>query len=172
MFGKSSRSLAPLAAIAAVLFVAPPAGAAVSRPPELSNPQTVVVPAGQACNFDLQLSGRNGKITQITFKNGNFFNVGKGVILTYTNLSNNKTYTVNTAGSVSRYTQNPDGKWTLSATGHNGIVYFPLDRPPVGAGAIQYTGRVVLTIDSPKTLNVLSVDASAGKAVDVCALLT
>lgn len=170
MFGKSSRRLAPLAALAVVLFTAPPAGAAVTRPPELSNPETVVVPAGQGCNFDLQISGRNGKITRITFKNGNFFNVGKGVILTYTNLSNNKTYTVNTAGSVSRYTQKPDGNWTLSATGHNAFVYFPLDRPS-GAGAVQYTGRLVLTIDSPKTLNVLSVDATAGQAVDVCARL-
>ncbi|MET4093943.1 hypothetical protein [Arthrobacter sp. UYCu712] len=154
-----------------MLFAAPPAGAAVTRPPELSNPEAVVIPADLACGYDLRLSGANGKITQIKFKNGNFFNVGKGVILTYTNLSNGKTYTVNTAGSVSKYTQNPDGKtWTFSATGHNGFVYFPLDSPE-GGGAYQYTGRLVLTIDSPKTLNVLSVDASAGKVVDVCARL-
>ncbi len=168
MFGKPSRWFAPLAATAAILLAASPAGAAVTRPP---NPPDSVIPAGQGCAFDLGISGTGGKVTRITFKNGNFFNVGKGVVLTWTNMSNGKTYTVNTAGSVAKFTQNPDGKtWTFSASGHNGFVYFPLDRPE-GAGAYQYTGRLVLTIDSPETVNVLSVDASAGKAVDICARL-
>jgi len=167
MLGKPSRWFAPLAATAALLLAASPAGATVTRPP---NPPDFVVPADLACGFDLGVSGTGGKITRIDFKNGNFFQVGKGVILTYTNLSNGKTYRVNTAGTVARFTQNPDGKtWTFSAAGHFGFIFFPTDAP--GAGAFQYTGQLKLTIDSPSTVNVLSVDSSGGKAVDICARL-
>ena len=88
-------------------------------------------------------------------------------------MSTGKTYKVNTAGSLSKFTQNPDGKtWTLTATGHNGFVFFPADRPVEGAGAYEYNGRLVLTVDSPNDVNVLSVDATAAKAVDVCARLS
>ncbi len=107
------------------------------------------------------------------FANGNIYQVGTGRSLIWSNEDTGKTYTVGTSGSVSRYVKNPDGTYTLTLTGHNGFVYFPADRPVEdgGAGAYQYIGRVVLTVDSPLTNNVLSVDATAGKAVDICELL-
>lgn len=176
MFRKTPHRLALLAAIAALFLAAAPASADVKRPPELQEFNFVVAAKDSCTTFDLGISGTNGKVTQITFKNGKLFNVGKGVLLTYTNLSTGKTYTVNTAGYVSRYTQKRDGTWTLEATGHNGFVYFGTDVADVngnkGPAATQYTGRVVLTIDSPSTLNVLSVDATSGKTVDICAALS
>lgn len=171
MLGKKSRWFAPLAATAVVLLAASPA-TAVTEP-------DFVIPAADSCNdFDLGLTATGGNIRQINFKNGNLFQVGTGVILTWSNEGiggdpgNGKTYTVKTSGSVAKYVKNPGGaSYTLTLTGHNGFVYFAADRPIEGPGAYQYTGRVVLTVDSPLTNNVSSVDARAGKAVDICALL-
>lgn len=171
MLGKKSRWIAPLAATAAVLLAASSASAAtVTRPP---NPPDAFVPAGLGCDFNLGLSGTGGKITQITFSNGNYFKVGKGVLLTWTNLDNEKSYTVNTAGSVTKFIKNPDGNWSFTSTGHSGFVYFPADRPgdQGGAGAYQYIGRLALTIDSPDTVNVLAITATPVNSVDICELL-
>jgi hypothetical protein len=90
----------------------------------------------------------------------------------YTNLEDtSKTYTVKTAGSVAKYVKNPDGTVTVTYTGHNGFAFFPVT--DVGGPAItQYTGRLVLTLDSLKTFNVLAVDAPAGRTVDVCEALS
>ncbi|MGY2745258.1 hypothetical protein [Arthrobacter sp. UYCu723] len=135
----------------------------------------VVIPAAESCgDFDLGLAATGGNIRVIELSNGNVYQVGTGVILTWSNEENGKTYTVKTSGSVARYVLNPDGKtYTLTLTGQNGFVYFSTDRPADegGAGAYQYTGRVVLQVDSPKTNNVSNVDATAGKAVDICELL-
>ena len=106
MFGKQSRWIAPLAATAAVLLTASPAGAAtVTRPP---TPGPIVIPAELSCgDFALRLSATGGKITQIAFDNGNLFKVGKGVILTWTNVTSGKTYTVNTVRIHEQVHQEP-----------------------------------------------------------------
>lgn len=169
MLGKKSRWFAPLAATAAVLLAASPASA-VTTP-------DVVIPAADSCGgFDLGLTATGGRIKEIQFSNGNLYRVGTGVVLTWSNQglngsgSNGKTYTVKTSGSVARYVKNPGGEsYTLTLTGHNGFVFFSTDAG--GPGAFQYTGRVVLTVDNPVGNNVKSVDASAGKAVDICARL-
>lgn len=169
MLGKKSRWLAPLAATAAVLLTASSASAVIVTRPE--TPPPITIPAEFSClTFDLQLSAEGGKITQLEFDNGNLFRVGKGVILTWTNTTSGASYTVNTAGSTGKYTKNANGTYTFRASGHNGFVYFPADRPE-GAGAYQYTGLLLLTVDSPQTNNVISVDAIAGQSVDICALL-
>lgn len=169
MLGKKSRWIAPLAATAAVLLAASSAGAADPEP-------DITIAAVDSCgDFDLGLSGTDGKFNVVEFKNGNFYSVGTGVILTWSNEGlggtggNGKTYTVKTSGSVSKYIQNPDGTWTLTATGHNGFVYF--DSDDVERGAYQYTGRLVVQIESLENFKVTSIDATAGKAVDICALL-
>ncbi|MCX2748840.1 hypothetical protein OOZ51_13605 [Arthrobacter sp. MI7-26] len=169
MLGKTPRRLAPWAAIAALLLAAAPASADVSRPPSLQN-FDFKIPAGQGCSFAIDIKGTNGQITEVTLKNGSIFNVGKGVLLTYTNLSNGKTYTVNTSGSVNRFIQNANGTVTLEATGHNGFIFFPTDA--TGPRVTQYTGRIVVTLDSLVTQNALSVNATSGQAVDVCAAIS
>ncbi|MDT0196984.1 MULTISPECIES: hypothetical protein [unclassified Arthrobacter] len=167
MFGKSHRWLVPLAGILAVLFIAPSAGAAVSRPPEVQNFSfNLDAKKKQGCSFDVTVTGTGGKITQIVLRDGRIFFAGKGVLLTYTNDTNGNTYSVNTSGSVAKYEVNPDGTVTATYTGHNGFVYFGNDAP--GAGITQYTGTLVLTLESFDTFKVLSVDATSGTAVDVC----
>lgn len=167
MSGKPSRWFMPLAATAAILLAAPSAGAAVSRPPEL---QAFTFPGVEgACDFPVTITGTGGKIHLAELKNGSIITAGKGVVLTYTNDLTGKSYTVKTAGSVARYVQNPDGV-TATFTGHAGFVYFSSDEG--GPGITQYTGRLVLTLDSLKTFNVESVDATSGQAVDVCAAIS
>lgn len=161
MLGKKSRWYVPLAATGALFMAASPAVAA---------PDTVVISAQDSCKtFDLGLSASGGTIREIEFANGNLYKIGSGVILTWSNQSTGKTYTVNTSGSVGRYVKQPDGTYTLTLTGHNGFVFFSGDA--TGPGAFVYTGRVVLTVDNPVNNTVISVDASAGKAVNVCEVL-
>ena len=164
MLGKKSRWIAPLAATAAVLLAASPASAFHTDP-------DITIPASESCgDFDLGLAADGGNIRVIELSNGNVYQVGTGVILTWSNEENGKTYTVKTSGSVARYVLNPDGEtYTLTLSGHNGFVYFSTDA--TGPGAYQYTGRVMLQVDSPSTNNVSSVDATAGRAVDICARL-
>ncbi len=162
MLGKKTRWIAPLAATAAVLLAASPAGAA-----DLNK---IVIPASESCgDFDLGLTSNDGNIRVIELSNGNVYQVGTGRILTWSNEETGETYTVKTSGSVARYVLNPDGTYTLNLTGHNGFVYFSTDAG--GPGAYQYTGRVALQVDSPLTNNVSAVKATAGKAVDICARL-
>jgi hypothetical protein len=167
MSRKTTRRLSPLAAVAAVLLVAQPASAAVSRPPTIQE-WSATIAAGNGCSFPLEITGTNGKLTVITFKTGDVFQVGKGVVLTYRNLTNGKTYTVNTAGSVDRFVQNADGTQTVYLSGHNGYVYFNTDA--TGPRVIQYTGRLVVTTDASGQ-NTLSVVSQSGQSVNVCAAL-
>ncbi|SDS99665.1 hypothetical protein SAMN04489743_1419 [Pseudarthrobacter equi] len=170
MLGKPIRWFAPISAIAVILFSAPGAGAAVSRPPQLQEFQFKLDgDAGEGCPFDVNVTGTGGKITQIELKDGRVFTAGKGVLLTWSNPANGKSYTVNTSGSVAKYVTNPDGTATATFTGHNGFAYFGNDAP--GAGITQYTGRLVVTLVSLKTFQVKSVDATAGQALNVCELL-
>lgn len=167
MLGKKSRWYAPLAATGVLLLAASPA---------VADPD-FTIPAKDSCGtFDLGLTARGGTIREIKFDNGNLYKVGTGVILTWSNEglegqgSNGKTYTVNTSGSVSRYVKNPGGKsYTLTLTGHNGLILFGTDAG--GPGAFVYTGRVVLTVDNPTDNNISKIISTAGKAVNVCELL-
>lgn len=173
MLGKSTRWLAPLAAAAAVLLTAPAASAVVDRPPSLQSfsfPVDAQANPQEGCDFDVQVTGTGGKITQISLQDGRIFTAGKGVLLTYT--GNGKSYTVKTAGSVAKYESSPDGKIIATFTGHNGIVFFSNDAG--GPGITQYTGKIVLTLVNvtPTTFKIDSIDASAGRAVDVCEALS
>jgi hypothetical protein len=172
VFGKSLRWSIPISVGAAIALAAPVAGAVVSRPPQLQDfefPLNADAKNPEGCDFDVTVTGTGGKITQISLKDGRLFTAGKGVLLTYTNEEdpNAGSYTVDTSGSVAKYVQNPDGTITATYTGHNGFVYFGEDDP--GAGIIQYTGRLVLTLTTE--FKVLSVDDTAAQAVDVCELI-
>lgn len=159
----------PLAS--AVMFVA--TLFATAQPAMADDP--ITLPAGLGCpNFALQLQGTGGKLQTKDFydKNGNkvrTITAGKGVLLTYTNLDTGKSISFNTSGSVSNTTYNPDGTYTVSASGHNGLVLFPTD-VPAGPTTTQYIGNFVYTVD-PAT-GVFTLIMTSGQAVDVCAALS
>ncbi|MFB0840323.1 hypothetical protein ACETK3_20260 [Arthrobacter sp. E44] len=145
---------------------------ATAQPAEADDP--IVLDPGLGCpGFALQLQGTGGNLQTKDFydKNGNkvrTITAGKGVLLTYTNLSTGKSITFDTSGSVSKTTYNADGTYTVRASGHNGLVLFPSD-VPAGPTTTQYTGTIVYTIDP--TTGVFTLVSSSGQAVDVCAAL-
>lgn len=135
--------------------------------------ETTVLPAGQGCDFELQIASSGGNVQKKESydKEGNLvrlISAGKGVLLTYTNTENDKSISFDTSGSVSNTTRNPDGTYTVRASGHNGLIFFPSDEPP-GPSTTQYIGTIVYNIDKNGAWTLVS---TSGQAVDVCAALT
>ena len=97
---------------------------------------TLVLPAGQACNFDLQIDGAgtgNQVYREFLDKNGNVvrtLTAGTGFGLTFTNLGNGATLSLKSNGAVTHVTKGADGVDTWVSTGHNVIILFPTDSPP------------------------------------------
>ena len=136
MFGKQSRWIAPLAATAAVLLAASPAGAACQpkqsgpmsfRPRIRAGPLILVSGHGRRDHIGNPLQQRQPLQSWQGSR--------PHLVQRMTGEQHGKTYSVNTSGSVSRYVKNPGGKsYTLTLTGHNGFVYFAADRPKEGPG--------------------------------------
>lgn len=141
---------------------------------------TYFFPAGTACDFNLQFTATGGNLTEKEFvdENGNtvrLLQAGKGTVNTYTNYGTNpkkpvkgESISIRTDGSVTEYQTNPDGTLTVTATGHNGLIMFPSD-DPAGPSTIQYTGKIVYTID-PAT-GVFTLVSTSGGSIDICAEL-
>jgi hypothetical protein len=94
-------------------------------------------------------------------------NAGLGVTLSFTNLTNNRSYLVNPSGSVERVTTNVDGSTDYEDTGNNVLILFPGDSP-TGPSTIQYTGRLAFhqTVDF-----VTTVTSFFGRTTDICAAI-
>ena len=141
--------------------------------PALADDQ-ITLKAGTGCpNFALRLQGTGGNLQTKDFydKKGDkvkTITAGKGVLLTYTNVKTGKSISFDTSGSVTKTTYNPDGTYTVNASGHNGLVLFPTD-VPAGPTTTQYIGSFVYTVD-PST-GVFTLISTSGQAVDVCAAL-
>ena len=139
-----------------------------------------ILPAGTACDFNLGLSATGGNLHEKQFEDENgdivrLLAAGKGVLLTYTNYGTKpkkpvegESITIRTDGSVSETEINPDGTWTVTATGHNGLIMFPTD-VPAGPTTTHYIGKIVYTVD-PST-GVFTLVSTAGQELDVCAAL-
>jgi WD40 repeat protein len=163
---KTTRRFATAALVAAFTLPAtPPAFAA----------DPIVLPAGVACSdFILSLVGVGGEplVREFKDKNGNVvrtISVGKGVVLTYTNIDTGKSVSIKTSGSVTSTVNNPDGTQTVTATGHNGLILFPTDIP-AGPTTTQYVGRIVYNVD-PVT-GVFTLVSTSGQRRDICAELS
>lgn len=176
MNARTKRRLGPGALLAVLMLAAIQPASAASENSGVIHDKDFVnggsFPAGVACAFPLDFAGTNGIIhtKEWVDSEGNtsrFFFAGKGVILTYTNVTTGKSVTIKTAGSVSNATFNPDGTITLELIGHNGLIMFPTD-VPAGPTTTQYIGRVVLTIDANGVGTVQSV---SGSERDICAEL-
>ena len=170
---KIGRSLAPVIILMAAL-IAPAQPAAAADP--------FIVPAGIGCadfNLGITTSGGNLHTKEFFDAEGNLVRIitaGKGVLLTWTNYGTDpdnpvegESITIRTDGSVSQTRVNADGTYTVTAMGHNGIVFFPTD-VPAGPRTTQYTGRVVYNVD-PAT-GVFTLISSSGQELDICAELS
>ena len=167
-----TRSLAVSALAAAALAPAQPAFADLTSP--------VFLPAGSACDFNLEWSW-TGTIThtkEFLDENGNkvrLLSAGKGTLNTYTNQGSDpenpvdgKSVTIRTDGSVTSTVYNVDGTQTVTATGHNGLIMFPSD-DPAGPTTTHYIGKIVFNVD-PAT-GVFTLLSTSGQKRDICAEL-
>jgi len=142
---------------------------ATAAPPDF----TVVLAAGTACTFDLQIegSGGNRQFREFTDENGNVvrsLDAGTGSELRFTNLSpNGKTLSTMSNGAVSRKTFNLDGSFTETDTGHNILILFPTDSP-AGPSTTLIVGRLVFTVD---VFGIFTVQTVSGRVTDICAAL-
>jgi hypothetical protein len=170
MIGTNARRLVPASTLAALMLMAAPAFA-----------DLIILDAGLACpdfNLGIEATGGNLHTKDFVDKNGNLvksITAGKGVVLTYTNFGpdpddpmEGQSISIDTSGSVSQTTVNPDGTLTVTATGHNGLVMFPSD-VPAGPTTTHYTGKIVFHID-PVT-GVFTLLSTNGPSRDVSAEL-
>lgn len=178
MIGKLLRQLVLAAALPAfMLALAQPA---IAQEPAC-DPNNGCFPVGSdfaGCpDFTLGLTTSEDNLHRKVFtdKAGNvrFFQAGKGVLLTFTNLGtdpNNpapgKSISIRTDGTVLSRTVHPDGTQTFTATGHNGFILFPTDVG--GPATFVYTGRVVFDVASN---GVATLASESGTKRDVCAEL-
>jgi hypothetical protein len=153
--------------------------AGLAAPPSFAQtcaPDAVLcLPAGTACaGFDLQVQASGGEhyvSKQFYNKNGDLLRLlgaGKGVELTFTNLSSGGTLKTPANGSVSHVTPNPNGSSTLVTTGHFLIIFFPTD-VPAGPSTKIYIGQAVVAIDAYGNYTLLK---ASGQSTDICAALS
>lgn len=128
------------------------------------------LPAGQACaGFDLQIIGIGDNRHTQEFTNGRVIKAGRGFVLTFTNLTTDKTLALQSNGSVEIDTPNGDGTTTVDALGHFVVILFPTDTPP-GPSTTLYVGRVVYTVVN--ATQEFRVQTHSGTTTDICAALS
>jgi hypothetical protein len=138
----------------------------------LATADTIDLPAGVACEFPLsiEVSGGNLVMREFEDKNGNtvrLLTAGKGFTLVFTNVDTGATFSLESNGSVTRTTINPDGSQTVTLTGHNVLILFPTD-VPAGPSTTLHEGRVVYV----DTSGVFTVQEVSGETTDICAALS
>jgi hypothetical protein len=160
-----TRTLLTIAAVAVVAMLA-----GVSRVAAA----VIEFPAGVACSYPLRLdiaTPANRVQRTFTDKNGNpikVLSVGKGNVLTFSNLSTGTSLILNTKGSAGKTTFNPDGSSTFLGSGYNVVIFFPTD-VPTGPSTILYVGNLIVTTDQFGTS---TLQKTSGTSTDICAALT
>jgi hypothetical protein len=157
------RTAAVLAATLTALAIPVPAHAA----PDF----VLLLPAGVACDFELEVSGTGGSTVAREFedKDGNLVRTlaaGRGAALTFRNVSTDATVSLQSNGSVTQTTVHADGSFTAQSTGHTVLILFPSDIP-AGPTTTLYIGRVTYDVDA----GVFSITGSSGQTRDICAEL-
>ncbi|MFF2345066.1 hypothetical protein [Pseudarthrobacter sp. NPDC058119] len=92
--------------------------------------------------------------------------------MTYTNVKSGESLTFETNGSAEIISApDADNVVTVTATGSYGLILFPSDLPQeLTPSAIQYTGRIVYTVDLDT--GVFTLLSSSGQQQDICAALS
>lgn len=167
-FGIAAVTLATVFNPANPAAAAPPATDVVSP---IYYPVTNPLPAGLACSYPLSIVSTGDRVQRTyTDVNGQPIRVlqaGRGWELTFTNVVNGSTLTIKPNGSVYQQRNHPDGSQTVTATGHNVIIFFPTD-VPAGPSTIQYVGKITYTVSAN---GVSTIQQVSGKQIDICAAL-
>lgn len=153
---------------AAVVGIVAAATVSIASAAVAKEPVTYDFPAGTACAFPLHietwvasepraLPGRDG--------DSRFLRAGKGEPLTFTNVDNGRSVSLQANGAVQRTTIHADGSSTWEITGHNVLVLFPTD-VPAGPSTTLYVGRVLFTATAAGDFTVRQ---ASGHSVDLCA---
>ena len=162
MGGHHQRRWAGAAVAAGLLSVAVPGPASAAD-------FDVVFPAGIACDFDVRVTGTGGSLItrEFTDSDGNIvrtLTAGRGVDLTFTNVSTDATVSLKGNGSVTSTTLDPDGTSTARSTGHNVLILFPTD-VPAGPSTTLYVGQVTYEVDAQ---GIFTITGSSGRTRDIC----
>ena len=145
------------------------AGLTAAMPSAVAADAALDFPAGIACAFPVHVDIANvGTNTVRVDSDRHVISAGTGSILTFTNVDNGKTLTLNSNGSVQIRTPNADGTTTVTALGHNVVILFPTD-VPAGPSTTLYVGRVVYTEDASGNFTILT---HSGETTDICAALS
>jgi hypothetical protein len=145
--------------------------ASASAAPQANPPFSGSFPAGQACSFQLDISGTGGNDFLPRYSNSvKTISAGTGYALTFTNHATGKSVSFPSNGGATILTTNPDGSQTLQLTGHNILILMPTDITK-GPSTTLIVGRALINIGPkpPFPYDVLSV---SGTQTDICALLT
>ncbi len=145
------------------------------KAPPVPGPEfSAALPARIGCSFALLIEATGGKRV-INEQGLRIINAGKGSTLTFSRIDDSvsppiilESVTLQSNGSVTRTTPNPDGTELVVATGHNVFVLFPGDVPQ-GPLTRLYIGRVEY-IFNPETTE-LRILNSSGQQIDVCAMI-
>lgn len=163
--------------IAGVLALAMAAPAAAASPPtrSVSAPTGSVLPAGQACAFDVLGVPTSGfEATTVFDDNHSMRSVRvKGY---YENLTTHKTYAVNDTWTEYDVWDPSTNLYTVTQSGQIDIPFWPGDTGPFGdivttAGFYRFTGTTVNVVDfngTPRT----SEFKWSGTLTDLCAALS
>ncbi len=128
--------------------------------------------AGQACEFPLTIEGTGADLHTKEFENAEGEVVrrltwGEGYDFTYTNEETGESVFLPSGFGAGVEVFHEDGTMTAKLLGNFVLVLFPTDYPP-GPSTTQHLGVAVLTIDQDGNT---TVEHSAGKETDICALL-
>ena len=130
-------------------------------------------PAGVACaGFDLHVDGYGSGsqvVREFSGRGGTVLSLqaGTGYAMTFTNVSNSKTLSTKSNGSLAWTTVYPDGSQKMALMGHGVVILFPTDNG--GPSTTLYAGRVTVDIAAD---GVWTVTKTAGTAIDICAALS
>ena len=157
---------------AAVVGVAALIAAAVPAPAQAADFE-VVLPAGLACPFELEITGTGGTTVTREFTDAEgdpvrILTAGRGQALTFTNVATGESVSLKSNGAVIRTTLHADGSSTVQSTGHNVLILFPSD-VPAGPTTTLYVGRVTYEVDAQQTF---TITGSSGTSRDLCAELS
>ena len=134
---------------------------------------TLELPAGLACDFELQIDGYGGNVHTKEFFDDNddlvrTITAGKGSDLVFTNKESGAKFALKGNGAVTQSTYNADGSSTNVGTGHNVLILFPTD-VPAGPSTTLYVGRFVYTVDA---VGIFTLQSTSGTSTDICAALS